>query len=141
MSPTRRTCPHIQNTRTCPCGHVLVFPLPLPHFEHQKVPTCSHTSPLPSPSRTPERARTGTFWCSRTSPLPLPHLEHQNEPVCGSFWCSRTSALPFSRLEHQNKPTWARSDVRAPLPILTTRTCPHRLVLVLTHLPSPSPSS
>src|SRR5438445_668435 len=24
---------HILNTRTCPCGHVLVFPLSLPHFE------------------------------------------------------------------------------------------------------------
>src|SRR6266545_522614 len=101
----------------------------------------SNTSPLPSPSRTPERAHTGTFWCSRTSPLPLLRLEHQNEPVCGSFWCSRTSTLPFSRLEHQNEPTWAHSDVRAPLPISTTRTCPHGLVLVLVHLSSPSPSS
>src|SRR6266511_3242386 len=131
--------PHIPNTRTCPCGHVLVFPPPLPRFEHQKVPTC-HT-PLPSPSRTPERARMGTFWCSCTSPLPLPHLKHQNEPMCGSFWCSRTSALPFSHLEHQNEPTQAHSDVRAPLPISTTRTCPHGLVLVLAHLPPLSPSS
>src|SRR6266545_1110183 len=115
MSPTRQT------QKTCPWGHVF-------HVRH--VPL----------SRTPECARTGTFWCSRTSPLPLPCLEHQNEPVCGSFWCSRTSALPFSRLEHQNEPMWARSDVRAPLPVSTTRTCPHGLVLVLTHLPSPSPS-
>src|SRR6266545_4610699 len=96
------------------------------------------TGPGLDPLETPECARTGTFWCSRTSPLPLLRLEHQNEPVCGSFWCSRTS---FSRLEHQNEPTWAHSDVRAPLPISTTRTCPHGLVLVLAHLSSPSPSS
>src|SRR6266540_6478477 len=45
-----RDVPHPPNTRTCPCGHVLVFPLPLPRFEHQKVPTwvLAHlTSPLP----------------------------------------------------------------------------------------------
>src|SRR6266545_563282 len=54
-----RDVPHIPNTRTCSCGHVLVFPLPLPRFEHQKVPTC-HT-PLPSPSPTPERSPMGTF--------------------------------------------------------------------------------
>src|SRR6266545_6647 len=35
----------------------------------------------PSPSRPPERAHTGSFWCSGTSPLPLPRLEHQNEPT------------------------------------------------------------
>src|SRR6266545_2081748 len=129
MSPTCRTRSHIPNTRTCPCGHVLVFPLPLPCFEHQKVPTwvLAHlSSPLP---------------ISNTSPLPLPRLEHQNEPVCGSFSCSHTSTLPFSRLEHQNEPTRAHSDVRAPLPVSTTRMSPHRLVLVLTHLPSFSPSS
>src|SRR6266540_3462576 len=124
MSPTRRTRPHIPNTRTCPCGHVLVFPLPLPRFEHQKVPlwalsgarapplslsliSNTRTSPCvarsdarapplflslilsirtsphglvlmfghPSPSRTPERAHTGSFWCSCTSPLSLPRLK------------------------------------------------------------------
>src|SRR6266508_4362117 len=122
MSFTRQTRPHIPNTRTCPCGHVLVFPLPLPHFEHQKVPmwalsgacapllsppclehqnmpaqarsgarapplslslvSSTRTSPHglvlmfghPSPSRPPERAHTGSFWCSGTSPLPLPRL-------------------------------------------------------------------
>src|SRR6266540_2556745 len=50
MSSIRRTCPHIPNTRTCPQGHVLVFPLPLSHFEHQKVPmwalSGAHTPPL-----------------------------------------------------------------------------------------------
>src|SRR6266542_3387209 len=138
MSPIRRTrktrswgacfscsaCPHIPNTRTCPCGHVLVFPLPLPRFEHQKVPmwarsgarapplslslvsntrtslcvarsgartpplslsliSNTRTSPCglvlmfahPFPSRPPEQAHMGSFWCSRTSPLSLPHLE------------------------------------------------------------------
>src|SRR6266508_3927783 len=99
MSPTRRTHPHIPNTSTCPCGHVLVFPLPLPHFEHQKVPMWARSGarapPLslslvsntrttphgvvlmfghPSPSRPPERAHMGSFRCSRTSPLPLPRL-------------------------------------------------------------------
>src|SRR6266540_4215938 len=98
MSPTRRTRPHILNTRTCPQGHVLVFPLPLPRFEHQKVP----------------------MWA--LSGARAPHLS----PLC---------------LEHQNEPTRARSDVRAPLPISTTRMCLHGLVLVLAHLPSLSPSS
>src|SRR6266545_4873289 len=64
--------PNIPNTRTCPCGHVLVFPLPLPRFEHLSSPlpvsntrTCPHRHvlvlahlPSPSPSsRTPEQAR------------------------------------------------------------------------------------
>src|SRR6266545_3507928 len=71
----------------------------------------------PSPSQPPERAHTGSFWCSRTSSLSLPRLEHQNEA------------------------TRARSDVWASLPISTTRTSPHGLVLVLMHLPSLSPSS
>ena len=126
-----------------PAEHVPTSPpsFRTPESAHVGTFWCSRTSPLPSPSRTPERACMGTFWCSRTSPLPLPHLEHQNEPVCGSFWCSHTSALPFSRLEHQNEPTRARSDVQAPFPISTTRTCPHELVLVLAHLSSPSPSS
>src|SRR6266511_1921599 len=95
-----RDVPHPPNTRTCPCGHVLVFPLPLPRFEHQKVPMWAlsgarapplslslilntRTSPHglvlmfghPSPSRTPERAHTGSFWCSCTSPLSLPRLK------------------------------------------------------------------
>jgi len=38
-SPTRQHVPHIPNTRTCPCGHVLVFPLPLPHLEYQNAST------------------------------------------------------------------------------------------------------
>src|SRR6266511_4153142 len=136
MSPTRQT------QKTCPWGHVF-------HVRH--VPT----------SQTPERALVGTFWCSlfpslvsntRKCPcghfLVLAHLPSPSPlsrtPECartGTFWCSRTSPLPLPCLEHQNEPMWARSDVRAPLPVSTTRTCPHGLVLVLTHLPSPSPSS
>src|SRR6266540_305442 len=178
MSPTRRTRPHIPNTRTCPCGHILVFPLPLPCFEHQKVPmwalsgarapllspphlehqnvpawarsgarapplslslvSNTRTSPCglvlvlahlplslsfvsntrtsphrlilmfghPSPSRPPERAHTGSFWCSRTSSLSLPRLEHPSPSPpperahTGSFWCSCTSPLSLPHLKN-----------------------------------------
>src|SRR6266511_1085253 len=118
MSPTHQTRPHILNTRTCPQGHVLVFPLPLPRFEHQKVP----------------------MWALSGARAPLlspPHLEHQNMPV----WArSGAHAPPLSlslvsntppRLDHQNEPTRARSGARAP---------PLSLSLI-SNLPSPSPSS
>src|SRR6266704_3270369 len=86
----------------CPCGHVLVFPLPLPQFKHQKVP----------------------MWALSGAHAPLlspPHLEHQNVPARA---CSGACAPPLSLSL-----------------VLSTRTSPHRLVLVLAHLSSPSPSS
>src|SRR6266508_2024150 len=104
-------------------------------------------SPTRRTSRTPERALVGMFWCSLFPSLvsntsPLPSLSRTPERArTGMFWCSRTSPLPLPRLEHQNEPTWACSDVQAPLPISTTRTSPHGLILVLAHLPSLSPSS
>src|SRR5205807_2298511 len=126
-SPTKHI-PHISNTRTCPQGHILVFPLPLPRLEHQNVPVwarsgvrarpllypsntrmCPHrhvlvlgrlSSPFP-PSQTPESAHMGMFWCLGTSPLCFPRLEHKNEPL----------PSPLPRLEHQDVPFWARSGV------------------------------
>src|SRR6266508_334590 len=89
-SPSSRTPPlslsFISNTRTSPHGLVLMF---------------GH----PSPSRPPERAHTGSFWCSRTSSLSLPRLEHPfpsrppERAHTGSFWCSCTSPLSLPHLK------------------------------------------
>src|SRR6266508_4362116 len=112
-----------------------------PHPKHQNMPLWARSGVPSSPPsfRTPESAHVGTFWCLRTSPLPSLSRTPEHART-GTFWCSRTSALPLPCLEHQNKPTRACSDVRAPLPVSTTRTCPHGLILVLGHLSSPSPS-
>ena len=120
----------VLNTRTSPCVACSGACAPLLFLSlvssirtspHRLVLVLAHlSSPSPS-SRTPERAHMGLFWCSCTSPLPLP------------------------RLEHQNKPTRARSGACAPplsLSLISnTRTSPCGLILVLAHLPSPSPSS
>src|SRR6266508_6224376 len=86
MSFTRQTRPHIPNTRTCPCGHVLVFPLPLPHFEHQKVPMWALSgahAPLLSPpclehQNVPARARSG----ARAPPLSLSLVSNTRTSPC-----------------------------------------------------------
>src|SRR6266540_2016241 len=179
MSPTHQTRPHILNTRTCPQGHVLVFPLPLPRFEHQKVPMWAlsgarapHLSPLClEHQNVPARAHSG----ARAPPLSLSLVSNTRTSLCvarsgahtpplflslvssirtsphglilmfrhpspsrpperahmGSFWCSRTSPLPLPRLEHQNEPTWARSGAHAPPLSLS----------FISNLPSSSPSS
>src|SRR6266545_3722572 len=91
MSPIRRTCPHIPTTRTCPQGHVLVFPLPLSHFEHQKVPmwalSGAHTPPLSlslvSNTRTsPCVARSG----ARAPPLSLSLVSNLPSPSPSSIY-------------------------------------------------------
>src|SRR6266542_4332044 len=79
----------ISNTRKCPCGHFLVLAhLPSPSPSSRPPPLSlsfvsnTRTSPHrlilmfghPSPSRPPERAHMGSFWCSRISPLSLPRL-------------------------------------------------------------------
>src|SRR6266545_6019081 len=112
MSFIRQTRPHIPNTRTCPCGHVLVFPLPLPHFEHQKVPMWA-LSGAHAPHLSP------------------PRLEHQNVPAQARSG-ARAPHLSLSLVSNtRTSPCVARSGARTP---------PLSLSLI-SNLPSPSPSS
>src|SRR6266571_5195183 len=48
----------------------------------------------------------------------------------GSFWCSRQGRGRGEVREHQNKPVWARSGVRDGEGCLNIRTSPHGLVLM-----------
>src|SRR6266542_2683528 len=85
-------------------------------------PTTNPRCPPPAEhiptSRTPERALVGMFWCSLFPSL----VSNTRKSLCVARSGARTPPLSLSLISN-------------------TRTSPCGLVLVLAHLPSPSPSS
>ena len=125
-SPTHQHVPHNPNTRMCPCGHILVFPLPsLVSFYHPDMKTrywgrvfMSGVSLQPShhplPPRHEERDHRVVFFVSGMFPTPslhpLPPRHEERDPTV-MFFVSRVS-LRLPLYHHPLPPRHKERDHR-----------------------------